>query len=78
MIGPDAEQKWFRATVEVKRKVIRLCADIRIVRVGWDDRRNIRMRVDWTWLLGPNVPITELDIAALVRQPGLLCRCRLM
>jgi site-specific DNA recombinase len=56
-VGPEAAGRWEKLETAVKRQLIREVASIRVRRVGKGQWRKITVadRVDWRWLLGPDV-----------------------
>jgi site-specific DNA recombinase len=73
LVGPEAEAAWNRASLEVKRQVIRMVADITLMpsdRSGAEARwygAPVSERVQWRWLLGPD---TDQAVAPPVSRPS--------
>ncbi|WP_083936790.1 recombinase family protein [Longispora albida] len=55
LIGPDAERRWGKAPLEVKREALRLTSRIEVAPTGDPKDRylgNLGKRVDWDWIYG--------------------------
>jgi DNA invertase Pin-like site-specific DNA recombinase len=65
-IGPQAARGWKALNLEVKRAIIRETADIRVEAVGRHGNLTVpaRERVDWKWLIGPDVMPGKCHIAS--------------
>jgi DNA invertase Pin-like site-specific DNA recombinase len=64
VIGPQAAQRWGILDLARKREIIRLVADIRVRPVGRGQVVHPADRVEWRWLIGPDQPAVDGQVAA--------------
>jgi site-specific DNA recombinase len=66
-IGPNPSETWDEIDFHTKRKIIRLCADIRIRRVLGSGRSRVHVseRVEWRWKIGPAASMGPVEFPAV-------------